>query len=348
MGFVFSNGKNASTDLAFNFPCFTTHPHSEVTFFILSDQQIQAYVNAWRQIINQAVATFQPDIIHANHIWVIPFVASETGVPYVITCHGTDLIGFRSDPRYRKMAFVAAEKALAIIAISRQVKIEAKAVYDLSEEKLNHIRGGFDPAIFRVIPQVTKADVLDSISLRSVDKPLIVFVGKLTEFKGIDVLLKAAVIYEQVLPCVQTLIVGDGVLRDKLQALRDHLRLQEVHFLGYQPQATVVRIYNAADICVVPSRNEPFGLVAIEALACGTPVVATNAGGLPNFVNQRVGALVSVDDYEELAQTIIAEINQGSKQNKGVYAAQYALKNFSWRSQVTKIIALYEQVLNAK
>ena len=255
----------------------------------------------------------------------------------MITCHGTDLIGFRSDPRYRKMAFVAAEKALAIIAISRQVKIEAKAVYDLSEEKLNHIRGGFDPAIFRVIPQVTKADVLDSISLRSVDKPLIVFVGKLTEFKGIDVLLKAAVIYEQVLPGVQTLIVGDGVLRDKMQALRDHFRLQEVHFLGYQPQATVV-----------PSRNEPFGLVAIEALACGTPVVATNAGGLPNFVNQRVGALVSVDDYEELAQTIIAEINQGSKQNKGVYAAQYALKNFSWRSQVTKIIALYEQVLNAK
>ena len=342
---IFSNGKNTNFDLDFNFPCFTTHPRSNVTFFALTDQQILAYIQAWRQIMRKAVITFHPDIMHINHIWVIPFVASETGIPYVITCHGTDLIGFRRDPRYHEMALTAAEKALAVISLSRQVKTEAKVTYGLSEEKLRLIIGGFDPAIFKVMPQITKTDLLASLGLEVTDNPLIVFAGKLTEFKGVDVLLRAAVIYEQSIGA-QTLIVGDGVMRDELQALRDQLGLRKVHFLGHRPQAILARIYNAADICVVPSRNEPFGLVAIEALACGTPVIATNEGGLPDFINQQVGTLVPADDHVKLAQAIINEINHCSKQTKGVCAVQYA-QNFSWHSQVTKVISLYEEVLQA-
>jgi glycosyltransferase involved in cell wall biosynthesis len=123
------------------------------------------------------------------------------------------------------------------------------------------------------------------------------------------------------------------------------LGLSGVHFLGHQAQPKVARVYNAADVSVVPSRIEPFGLVAVEALACGTPVVATNAGGLPDFINDQVGALVSLEDHEALAEAIIKEIKSGSKLSKGKFAAQYALDGYSWRSQVKKMAQLYEAAL---
>ncbi len=173
------------------------------------------------------------------------------------------------------------------------------------------------------------------------------FVGKFAEFKGIDVLLKAAAIYERQLSSVQTIMVGYGALWDKMRTLQKELGLKGVHFLGHQSQDKVARINNAADVSIVPSRVEPFGLVAIEALACGTPVVATNAGGLPDFINEDVGALVPIDDPDSLAKAIIHEIENKTKQSKGIYASQYAYENFTWEKQVDKMIRLYQQAINA-
>lgn len=344
---IFSNGENIETDLDFNFPSFTGHPRSNVTFSMLDSLQIQAYVTAWRQVIDECIVTFQPDIIHANHIWVMPFVASATRIPYVITCHGTDLVDTFQESDYHKMALAAANKAAAIIAISRQVLTDARTRYFLPEQKVHLIGNGFDPTIFRVLPDIIKADVLSLFGLPNLDKPLVVFAGRLIQPKRVNILLQAAATYESVLRDVQTLIVGYGALWDDLHILREQLELQRVHFLGHLPQTTLARIFNVADICVFPSRNEPFGLVAIESLACGTPVVVTNAGGFLDFVNQRVGELVPVDDYKTLALTIVTEIERGSKQTKGQHAAQYALENFSWRLQVSKVLKLYEHVLNS-
>ncbi len=196
-----------------------------------------------------------------------------------------------------------------------------------------------------MIPEATKAAVLPQFDIEATDGPLVSFVGKFTDFKGIDLLLKAAAVYEQVIPGVQTVLVGQGQLWQEMHDLRDELGLAGVHFLGHQPQPTVAQVYNAADVSVVPSRIEPFGLVAVEALACGTPVVATNAGGLPDFINERVGALVPLEDPMALAEAIIAELRAGSKRTKGKYAAQYALDGYSWPSQVKKMAELYESAV---
>jgi glycosyltransferase involved in cell wall biosynthesis len=219
--------------------------------------------------------------------------------------------------------------------------------YQLSEEKIPLIWNGFGIDHFKILPDATKERVLKEFGLTGSDKPLVSFVGKFTQFKGIDVLLNAAEIYERHLPGVQTVLVGHGELWTEMNTLQKELGLKGVHFLGHQPQDRVARIYNAADVSIVPSRVEPFGLVAVEALACGTPVVATNAGGLPDFINDDVGALVPVDDPAALAQAVINEIEGNTKQSKGVYANQYAFENFTWEQQVGKMISLYQQAIDA-
>ena len=343
---LFNNGENDNAELDFNFPCFTTHPRSNKTFYELTDAEIQAYLDAWRRHIHEVVSTFKPDVIHAHHVWITPFVAHETGLPYVISCHGTDLMGFRKGPRYRDYALEAAQNANAIIAISKQVQSDAVQTYQIPPERVPLIGNGFGTDHFKLLPNLSRAEALEEFGLAGDNYPLVSFVGKFTDFKGIDVLLKAAAIYEEHLEEVQTLLLGDGVLWDDMHALKEQLGLRGVHFLGHQSQDVLARIYNVADVSVVPSRVEPFGLVAVEALACGTPVVATDAGGLPDFINEKVGALVPVDDPESLARAIINEIEGGAKQSKGIYANKYAYESYTWEKQVAKMIALYQQAMD--
>lgn len=115
---IFNNGKNRDYQLDFNFPCFTTHPQSnKTTFYDLTDQQIEAYHYAWETEIDKAVHDFRPDIIHTQHIWIAPYCASKIGLPYIITCHGTDLMGIKRDKRYHKFALPAAKHAQYVIAL---------------------------------------------------------------------------------------------------------------------------------------------------------------------------------------------------------------------------------------
>lgn len=344
----FSNGRNEAPDLDFNFPCFTTHPTSTTTFYELSDTQLERYLERWHSAIHEAINEFRPDIVHAQHVWVTCFITKELGLPYVASCHGTDLMGFRNGPRYRDMTLQGARGAHRIIAISRQVRADALKTYGLAEEKVELIWNGFDAGCFRVLPEASRQAVLEEFGLVGGGRPLVSFVGKFADFKGIDVLLKAAAIYEKAVPGIQTVLVGHGELFDEMGALRDELGLKDVHFLGHQPQPKVALIYNAADVSVVPSRVEPFGLVAVEALACGTPVVATNAGGLPDFITEEVGTLVPVDDPEALAAAILSEVQNEDRRSKAEHASRYALENFTWTQQVAKMAALYDRALERR
>jgi glycosyltransferase involved in cell wall biosynthesis len=202
---------------------------------------------------------------------------------------------------------------------------------------------GFDEDIFRLM-DLERAEVLSTHKIDPIPEVLITFVGKLADFKGVDVLLDAAAAYEQALESAATLIIGDGELRQTLAAQAERLGLKGVHFLGHQPQTEVARLLNVADLSIVPSRVEPFGLVAVEALACGTPVVATNEGGLPDFIDDRVGTLVNVGDAAALANAIIDQVRSASKQRKGPFAAEYAHQYFSWSVQVDKMIDIYELI----
>lgn len=339
----FNNGKGNDYDLDFNFPCFTTHPISNNTYYALDESQIQEYIDAFYEAAKKAIEENKPDVIHAQHLWITPYVASKFDIPYVVTAHGTDLKGFVKDERYHKYALEGARKASKIITISKQVDREVTELYGISENKAL-VMNGYNEDLFK--PKILDyKKTLEDFGIHKVTDHIVSFAGKLADFKGVDVLLRAAAIYEEKLNNnVTTILAGDGELRGKLLALKEELDLKNVHFLGHVSQQQLVDLYNLADVSTVPSRSEPFGLVAIEALACGTPVVGTDQGGLPDFINHKVGQLVPVEDHEALAQAIINEIFNDNKADRAAYCHHYALNNFSWKKSLEEVVEIYREI----
>ena len=325
--------------LPFNFPCFTTHPRSVMTFFDLDDSQLDMYLNAFRAAIKKAVDEFKPDVIHGQHIWLLSWLALETGLPYILTAHGTDLMGYRQSERFRKQADEVAMNAKHIITISNDNDKLVREIFPDVIEKTVFMRNGYDPESFYP-EKIKREEILASYDLLPL-KYFVLFAGKLAHFKGIDILLDAAAIYEKAYDGeILTLIAGEGELMKPLKEQSERLKLANLHFLGFVDAQRLRALYSAADVSVVPSRREPFGLVAIEALACGAPVVATNQGGLPDIINDKVGSLVDVEDAAGLARAITDEIRRPDRAERGAYAAQYAYKTYAQDSLMEQLIGL--------
>lgn len=306
--------------LPFNFPCFTTHPLSVVAFADLLEAETEAYLRAFKEAIDEEVRTFAPDIIHGQHVWALPSLAVDSGVPLVLTAHGTDLMGYDKWPEMRHYAKIAMDACVKVICISADNEKLVREAFPQHADKIVRMRNGYNPDIF--YPQaLDRAEVLGRHGIDYLGQDVILFAGKMTRFKGIDILMDAAATYEEQCPNVITVLAGNGEERANLEEQARTLGLSRVHFIGNVPQDELARLYCIADIDLVPSRREPFGLVAVEAMACGTPVVASNQGGLPDFVNDSVGALVKPEDPADLARGIVDTLGR-------------ALANPSWREDI--------------
>ncbi|MGB3366946.1 MAG: glycosyltransferase family 4 protein, partial [Acidaminobacteraceae bacterium] len=338
---LFNDGCNEFHELNYNFPCFTSHPKSNNTFYNLNENQIKQYIDVFEKATFEEVEKFKPDIIHAQHLWITPYIASKTKIPYVVTAHGTDLKGFVKDKRYHPYALEGAKKAGKIITISKQVDREVSELYGVTEDKKQIVMNGYDEELFLPI-EFDRGELLKEFDINMNFDKIVSFAGKLTHFKGVDILLKAAKIYEKDLDeSVATIIAGNGELYEELNELRSELKLKNIYFLGHVSQEELVKLYNIADVSVVPSRTEPFGLVAIEALACATPVVGTNQGGLPDFITKDVGTLVAVGDDMELADAIIEELTRSDREKRSEFCHKYAKENFSWKHSIGEVEDLY-------
>jgi glycosyltransferase involved in cell wall biosynthesis len=337
------------TIIDYNFPCFTTHPKSNNQFYKLTRQEMNDYLKRFISVIKAESKSFKADIIHCQHLWVAPYAALQTKIPYVITAHGTDIKGYKKDKRYRQIALKGAAGAEKIITISDQVNQDVKDYYFIEDDKLIKILNGVDDTLFKPL----KTDRLKLIqkylpNVKENPEHLLTFVGKLTDFKGVDLLIKAAKKYEKEFPGIMTLIIGHGELLDTLKKQAEKLDLKNLYFLGNLPQEELPAFYSSADLSIVPSRIEPFGLVAVEALACGTPVIASRAGGLPDFINQEVGRLFKMNDSDDLAAKIIAALKNNDKEKKGEKAAEYALNKFSWARVIDEVLEVYNSVLSGE
>ena len=172
---------------------------------------------------------------------------------------------------------------------------------------------------------------------------MLLFVGRIIPLKGLDLLLRALPKLHQPF---ELLIVGDGEERESLSELHKQLGLRNTFFLGNQKQDELRRLYNAADVFVMPSRREPFGLVALEAMACGLPVVGSNEGGLPEFINSQVGTLVSPEDEESFCAAILNELTRHhTEPERRDIIAHYASSNFAQAQFVAKLEQVYQRAV---
>jgi glycosyltransferase involved in cell wall biosynthesis len=186
--------------------------------------------------------------------------------------HSSDLVVLPSDAYRRK--FLEAFPALS--------------------DRTIFIHNGVNPAHFNA------ADNRRNTAARG--NQYILCVAELQEYKAIDVLLKAATPLLETDPRVTLVLAGDGPMRNELETLASALGIRhQTMFLGTQGASEVARLMQGCEVMVLPSRMEPFGIVLIEAMACGAPIVATDVGGVPEIVQHEItGILVEPDNPQAL------------------------------------------------
>ena len=179
-------------------------------------------------------------------------------------------------------------------------------------------------------------------------QPVLLYVGRLDPFKGPDLLLKAAAMMKEQ---AQVVIVGGDPAGDReveqLRELAAQLKISKrVLFLGARPQQELPLLYSAADVTVIPSHHESFGLAAVESLACGTPVVATRAGGLRAIVcHGETGYLVprSPGFFAERLDTLLQHPDLLEQMRM---AARPSVLQFSWKYVASQVHDVYEAAIS--
>lgn len=198
---------------------------------------------------------------------------------------------------YIREAENSAKNSEKIIVISEAQRKKFESLFPYAASKVELLENGYDPKTFYVDKTIKREDIIPQLTSHitpdgKIDMDydyLILFVGKFADFKGIDSLLSAAKLYEDRLSeegkKALTIVVGSGVLDEKLKAQAERLRLKNTHFVGRQPHDVICKLQNLATVSLIPSRDEPFGLVVIEGTACGHPVIGSNSGGIPGILN---------------------------------------------------------------
>lgn len=235
------------------------------------------------------------DIIHAN--WTLSgFSACLTKwkhkIPVVVTVHGSDVFRANDNWLLRTMNSFVFKRSSKIIAVSNALK----SVVDQS---------GIQPNKTIVITNGVSLNDYNDADIIS-REPLILFVGSLIARKGIDVLIRAFAEISPSISAYKLIIIGEGMLRQQLEALCISLGIQNnTVFLGQQPPSSVRSWMKRAKVFVLPSNEEGQGVVLLEALASGTPCVGSRIGGIPDIITPDVGHTFSPGNYHELSEAII-------------------------------------------
>jgi D-inositol-3-phosphate glycosyltransferase len=243
-----------------------------------------------------------------------------------------------------------------LVAATPLERAQMAWLYGANPSRISVVPCGVDSNLFT--PR-SKAEARAFLEL-SDDQRLILFVGRIERLKGIDTLIRAMGLVLQRHPewksHVALSIIGGApddspavrsAEMERLRALRSELGLTDlVAFLGAKSQDTLPYYYSAAEMVVVPSHYESFGMVALEAMSCGTPVIASKVGGLSLIVQDGVtGYLVPEKDAPSLANQIellLSKPNLG--RDIGVQAAEWAHR-FRWPNIATRITEIYDEVL---
>lgn len=320
---------------------------------------------------NDALRTFSVDLAMAaalegrelvhSHTWyanLAGHLAKELyGVPHVVTAHSLEpLRPWKAEQLGGGYALsgwaerTAVEAADAVIAVSEAMRADILACYPaLVPDRVHVVHNGIDTALYR--PD-HGTDALTRIGLDP-DRPFVLFVGRITRQKGVPHLLRAV---RDIDPAAQVVLCAgapdtpeiDQEFRDLFAGLS---RARDgVHWIPKMlPRPEVIQLLTHAAVFVCPSVYEPLGIVNLEAMACGTPVVASRVGGIPEVVEDGVtGTLVDVDDEFEagLAGALDAVLGDPEAGRRmGEAGRVRAVGEFGWDAVARRTVGLYEEIV---
>lgn len=245
------------------------------------------------------------DIIHGHYLFpagaAAVEVGNEHGIKTYVTAHGSDMFEvYKKQPLMRSTIKNVLKKADCVLAVSNALKHEiiATGVTGISQ-KIKLSWNSVDVAKF-------SAEENNSFKNENnlLDKPVVMFVGNLIKRKNVESLIEAKKIANSDYYLV---IVGDGPLFKKLNKKVEDENIRDVIFTGSRND--VENIIPSCDVLILPSFSESFGLVLVEALACGKPVIGSNVGGITEIINDDVGLLVNPNKISSIARAIDNVIN---------------------------------------
>jgi D-inositol-3-phosphate glycosyltransferase len=295
----------------------------------------------------------QYDLVYSHYwlsAWVGRFLQEWWGVPHIIMFHTLgavkNAIGIgESEPQLRlETERYLVKSCQRIIAATEREKRDIISYYGALPESISVIPCGVNLELFQ---PMDKERAKKHLGLAGKS---ILFVGRIEPLKGIDRLLQAMT-YLKNEPALRLLVIGgDGQSRveiERLKKLSQELQIQDlVTFLGLVKQEELPLFYSAADVCVVPSYYESFGLVALESLACGTPVVATDVGGARSVIRQgETGYVVADHAPQHLAEKIEALLAKPKLNAESISSMRAALTRFSWSNIARAMVKEYRKVL---
>ncbi|CAJ53634.1 glycosyltransferase family 4 protein [Haloquadratum walsbyi] len=330
-----------------------THPNIDVTR-ITKARPLVVFSTLYFSIACRLRIDFEEyDVIHgtlmpASTIAFGPWFLDGVDAPLVLTSHGTSYDEARSvDPegvadylfRYFFhpvnvfMDLVAGRFADRIIAVSDHTREQLRDLYRFDEAKLTTVPPGIDSERFRPTEEVHPA--VDE------SKRTILVVSRLDPRKGIDKAIRAFAQLDR--DDTELLIGGTGRLEASLRELAADLGVVDrVRFLGFVPEEELPTLYSAADLFVLPSEYEGFGIVFMEAMACGTPVIGTDVGGVPTAIDEgKTGYLVPKDEIGELAERIDDSLRDPVSCDRLQERAREWAADHDWNSIAVRIEDVY-------
>lgn len=309
----------------------------------------------------------QYDLIH-SHYWLSGLATLELaqawGVPFVQMFHTLGLMKDRvaqsEDERASELR-IESERTLLreadLIVASTQAELaQFQWLYEAPTDRVRVIPPGVDTARFYPIPQ---DEAKEFVGIEE-DESMILFVGRIEPLKGIDTLIRAIAKLQQAgelegsCQCLAVIGGDPGASEEKrtqemnrLMAIAEELGVRDlVSFLGSRDQDTLQYYYSASEVVVVPSHYESFGMVALEAMACSRPVVASETGGLAHLVRDgETGFHVPAGDVDALAEKLLLLLNDSELRRQiGARGAEYA-REFAWPTIAGQLVETYQDLL---
>ena len=316
------------------------HPRYLFTPRIFRSRYGQFYLRSVKKSFARALREFRPDLIYAPWAypdgWAAVQLGREAGLPVIVKVHGSDVLLLSKTPDRRQATAEALSSANAVIAVSRDL---AKHVVALgaSPDRVRVVYDAVNPAVFY---PGDRSEARSRLGLPA-EEPILLFIGNLVPVKGIDVLIDAcSLLAKEGLP-FRVYLIGEGPLRRSLekQVLRAGLQ-DRVRFMGSLPHADLPDWYRAASLFVLASHSEGVPNVLLESVACGTPFVASNVGGIAEIPQTGSSLLVPAGDAVQLASAVRVSLAKGSGREP-----QDRVRTKCRKESVAESLAIFAEVI---